>query len=108
MFSQQYFVKAKFDDLRIETAAARKEVPEKSLGDACEDLEVVKIFLKDSLVKNKAAYKDLYYEYFSKEGAPIQGNRVYTWDPWDLPLGFDKIFKQTKDAANQEIKGFRL
>ncbi|KAJ9054355.1 hypothetical protein DSO57_1015563 [Entomophthora muscae] len=107
MSSLLFFERAKFGVLSVETAAARKEVPTSSLEEAWASLEVSKISPEESLVEVKAAFEELYSNYFSKEGTPAQGNRVYAWDSWNLLLGFDEILQQMKDRANREVEALR-
>ncbi|KAJ9059237.1 hypothetical protein DSO57_1004549 [Entomophthora muscae] len=52
----------------------RKEFPEGSLEEAWESLEVAKNLPKGLLVEVKAAFEELYSDYFAKEGTPVQGN----------------------------------
>ncbi|KAJ9048628.1 hypothetical protein DSO57_1033039 [Entomophthora muscae] len=99
--------RAKFRVICVETAAARKEVPTSTLEEAWASLEVSKVAPEESLVEVKAAFEELYTNYFSKEGTPAQGNIIYAWDSWNLLLGFDKILQQVKDRANCEIEALR-
>ncbi|KAJ9069225.1 hypothetical protein DSO57_1020669 [Entomophthora muscae] len=101
------FERAKFGVLCVETAAARKEVPTSLLEEAWASLEVTKTVPEESLVEVKAVFKELYSDYFAKEGTPAQGNQIYVWDPWNLLVGWDKILQQVKAKANFEIEALR-
>ncbi|KAJ9069299.1 hypothetical protein DSO57_1019862 [Entomophthora muscae] len=107
MSSLLNFERAKFGVLCVETAAARKEVPISLLEEAWESLEVTKTVPEESLVEVKALFKELYSNYFAKEGTPAQGNKIYVWDSWNLLVGWDKILKQVKAKANCEIQALR-
>ncbi|KAJ9068166.1 hypothetical protein DSO57_1031369 [Entomophthora muscae] len=101
------FERAKFGVLRVKTAAARKEVPTSTLEEAWNSLEVTKTIPAESLVEVKAAFKELYSNYFAKEGTPAQGNQIYAWDAWNLLVGWDKILQQVKEMANCEIEALK-
>ncbi|KAJ9090440.1 hypothetical protein DSO57_1002746 [Entomophthora muscae] len=107
MSSLLKFESAKFGVLCVETAAARKEVPTSSLKEAWAILEVTKTVPAESLVEVKAAFEELYSNYFAKEGTPAQGNRIYAWDAWNLLVGWDEILQQVKELANHEIEALR-
>ncbi|KAJ9072654.1 hypothetical protein DSO57_1025094 [Entomophthora muscae] len=62
------FERAKFGVLHVETAAARKEIPTSLLEQAWASLEVTKTVPEESLVEVKAAFEELYSDYFAKEG----------------------------------------
>ncbi|KAJ9072673.1 hypothetical protein DSO57_1024927 [Entomophthora muscae] len=98
------FERAKFGVLCVETAAARKEVPTSTLEEAWTSLEVTKTVPAESLVEVKAAFEELYSNYFAKEGTPIQGNQIYAWN---LLVGWDEILQQVKEMANWEIEVLR-
>ncbi|KAJ9056785.1 hypothetical protein DSO57_1029504 [Entomophthora muscae] len=100
-------MRAKFGVLCAETTAARKEVPTSTLEEAWNSLEVTKTVPAESLVEVKAAFKELYSNYFAKEGTPVQGNQIYAWDAWNLLIGWDKILQQVKEMANCEIEALR-
>ncbi|KAJ9087541.1 hypothetical protein DSO57_1032185, partial [Entomophthora muscae] len=97
----------KFGVLCVEAASARKEIPTRLLEEAWASLEVSKIAPEDSLIEVKAAFEELYSDYFAREGTPAQGNQVYAWDSWNLLLGFDEILQQLKDRTNCEVKALR-
>ncbi|KAJ9059226.1 hypothetical protein DSO57_1004540 [Entomophthora muscae] len=107
MSSLLIFERAKFGVLCVETAAARKEVPTSLLEEAWASLEVTKTVLEEFLVEVKAAFKELYSDYFAKEGTPTQGNQIYEWDSWNLLVGWEKILQQVKAKANFEIEALR-
>ncbi|KAJ9077254.1 hypothetical protein DSO57_1018486 [Entomophthora muscae] len=107
MSSLLNFERAKFGVLYVETAAARKEVPTSLLEEAWASLEVTTTVPKESLVEVKAAFEELYSNYFAKEGTPAQGNQIYAWDSWNLLVGWDKILQQVKAKANCEIEALR-
>ncbi|KAJ9084618.1 hypothetical protein DSO57_1022589 [Entomophthora muscae] len=71
------FERANFGVLCVETAAAIKEVPTSTLEEAWTSLEVTKTVPARSLVEVKAAFEELYSNYFAKEGTPAQGNQIY-------------------------------
>ncbi|KAJ9067746.1 hypothetical protein DSO57_1036049 [Entomophthora muscae] len=98
------FERAKFGVLCVETAAARKEVPTSTLEEAWTSLEVTKTVPAKSLVEVKAVFKELYSNYFAKEGTPAQGNQIYAWN---LLVGWDEILQQVKEMANCEIEALR-
>ncbi|KAJ9072594.1 hypothetical protein DSO57_1025974 [Entomophthora muscae] len=98
------FERAKFGVLCVETAAARKEVPTSTLEEAWTSLEVTKTVPAESLVEVKAAFEELYSNYFAKEGTPVQGNQIYAWN---LLVGWDEILQQVKEMANCEIEALR-
>ncbi|KAJ9090618.1 hypothetical protein DSO57_1000469 [Entomophthora muscae] len=91
----------------METAATRKEVPTSSLEEAWESLEVTKTVPEESLVEVKAAFKELYSNYFAKEGTHAKGNQIYAWDFWNLLVGWDKILQQVKAKENCKIEALR-
>ncbi|KAJ9070770.1 hypothetical protein DSO57_1004020 [Entomophthora muscae] len=101
------FERAKFGVLCVETAAARKEVPTSTLEEAWTSLEVTKTVPAKSLVEVKAAFEELYSNYFAKEGTPAHGNQIYAWDAWNLLVGWDEILQQVKEMANCEIEALR-
>ncbi|KAJ9072631.1 hypothetical protein DSO57_1025445 [Entomophthora muscae] len=101
------FERAKFGVLHVETAAARKEVPNSTLEEAWTSLEVTKTVPAKSLVEVKAVFKDLYSDYFEKEGTPVQGNQIYAWDAWNLLVRWNEILQQVKEMANREIEALR-
>ncbi|KAJ9067993.1 hypothetical protein DSO57_1033256 [Entomophthora muscae] len=101
------FERAKFGVLCVETAAARKEVPTSTLEEAWTSLEVTKTVPAESLVEVKAVFKELYSNYFAKEGTPVQGNQIYAWDAWNLLVGWDEILQQVKEMVNCEIEALR-
>ncbi|KAJ9072263.1 hypothetical protein DSO57_1029420 [Entomophthora muscae] len=101
------FERAKFGVFCVETAAERKEVPTSTLEEAWTSLEVTKTVPAKSLVEVKAAFKELYSNYFAKEGTPAQGNQIYGWDAWNLLVGWDEILQQVKEMVNCEIKALR-
>ncbi|KAJ9078698.1 hypothetical protein DSO57_1003969 [Entomophthora muscae] len=101
------FERAKFGVLCVETAAARKEVPTSLLEEAWASLEVTKTVPEESLVEVKAAFKELYSNYFAKEGTPAQGKQIYVWDSWNLLVGWDKVLQQVKSKVNREIEALR-
>ncbi|KAJ9052496.1 hypothetical protein DSO57_1033569 [Entomophthora muscae] len=107
MLSLLKFERAKFGVFHVETAAARKEVPTSSLDEAWTSLEVTKTVPAESLVEAKAVFKELYSNYFAKEGTPTQGNQIYAWDAWNLLVGWDEILQQVKEMANCEIEALR-
>ncbi|KAJ9081597.1 hypothetical protein DSO57_1012927 [Entomophthora muscae] len=107
MSSLLLFERAKFGVLCVETAAARKEVPTSLLEEAWESLEVSKIAPEESSIEVKAAFEELYSNYFAKEGTPAQGNKIYAWDSWNLLVEWDKILQQVKAKANCEIEALR-
>ncbi|KAJ9078570.1 hypothetical protein DSO57_1005413 [Entomophthora muscae] len=107
MSSLLNFERAIFGVLCVETAAARKEVPTSLLEEAWESLEITKTVPEESLVELKAAFEELYYNYFAKEGTHAQGNQIYVWDSWSLLVGWDKILQQVKAKENCEIKALR-
>ncbi|KAJ9085013.1 hypothetical protein DSO57_1018297 [Entomophthora muscae] len=91
----------------METAAARKEVPTSLLEEAWASLKVTKTVPEETLVEVKAAFEELYSNYFEKEGTPVEGNQIYAWDSWNLLVGLDKILQQVKAMTNQEIEALR-
>ncbi|KAJ9061711.1 hypothetical protein DSO57_1017963 [Entomophthora muscae] len=101
------FERAKFGVLCVETAATRKEVPTSTLEEAWTSLEVTKTVPAKSLVEVKAEFEELYSNYFAKEGTPIQGNQIYSWDAWNLLVGWDEILQQVKEMVNCEIEALR-
>ncbi|KAJ9062683.1 hypothetical protein DSO57_1008135 [Entomophthora muscae] len=101
------FGRAKFGVLCVEAAAARKEVPTSLLEEAWASLEGSKIAPEESLVEVKAAFEELYSDYFARKGTLAQGNQVYAWDSWNLLLGFNEILQQVKDRANCEVEALR-
>ncbi|KAJ9078411.1 hypothetical protein DSO57_1006825 [Entomophthora muscae] len=102
------FERAKFGVLCVETASAtRKEVPTSTLEEAWTSLEVTKTVPAESLVEVKAAFEELYSNYFAKEGTPVQGNQIYAWDAWNLLVGWDEILQQVKERVNCEIEALR-
>ncbi|KAJ9066390.1 hypothetical protein DSO57_1009918 [Entomophthora muscae] len=101
------FERAKFGVLCVETAAARKEAPTSTLEEAWTSLEVTKTVPAKSLVEVKAAFKELYSDYFANEGTPAQGNQIYAWDAWNLLIGWDEILQQVIVIANCEIEALR-
>ncbi|KAJ9083557.1 hypothetical protein DSO57_1033602 [Entomophthora muscae] len=107
MSSLLNFERTKFGVLCVETNAARKEVPTTLLDEAWASLEVTKTVPAKSLVEVKAAFEELYSNYFAKEGTPVQGNRIYAWDAWNLLVGWDEILQQVKEMANCGIEALR-
>ncbi|KAJ9071166.1 hypothetical protein DSO57_1000171 [Entomophthora muscae] len=107
MSSLLSFEREKFGVIFVETEAARKEVPTGSLKETWASLEVSKIAPEESLVEVKAAFEELYSNYFAKERTPAQGNQVYSWYSWNLLLGFNEILQQVKAMANCEIEALR-
>ncbi|KAJ9054576.1 hypothetical protein DSO57_1012856 [Entomophthora muscae] len=101
------FERAKFGVLCVETAAERKEVPTSTLEEAWTSLEVTQTVPEESLVEVKAVFKELYSNYFAKEGTPTQGNQIYAWDAWNLLVGWDEILKPVKEMVNCEIEVLR-
>ncbi|KAJ9089793.1 hypothetical protein DSO57_1009293 [Entomophthora muscae] len=101
------FKRAKFGVLCVETAAAIKEVPTSTLKEVWNSLEVTKTIPAGSLVEVKIAFKELYSNYFAKEGTPIQGNHIYGWDAWNLLVGWDEILQQVNEMTNREIEALR-
>ncbi|KAJ9048286.1 hypothetical protein DSO57_1036612 [Entomophthora muscae] len=101
------FERAKFGVLCVEITAAKKEVPTSTLEEAWTSLEVTKTVPAKSLVEVKAAFKELYSDYFAKEGTPAQGSQIYAWDAWSLLVGWDEILQQVKDILNCEIEALR-
>ncbi|KAJ9082358.1 hypothetical protein DSO57_1005223 [Entomophthora muscae] len=101
------FERAKFGVLCVKTAAARKEVPTSTLEEAWTSLEVTKAVPAKSLVEVKAAFEELYFNYFAKEGTHVQGSPIYAWDAWNLLVGWDEILQQVKEMANCEIEALR-
>ncbi|KAJ9063061.1 hypothetical protein DSO57_1003992 [Entomophthora muscae] len=76
MSSLLLFERAKFGVLCVKAAAAeRKEVPTSLLEEAWASLEVSKIAPEEYLVEVKAAFEELYSNYFSREGTLAQGNQ---------------------------------
>ncbi|KAJ9066244.1 hypothetical protein DSO57_1011571 [Entomophthora muscae] len=63
------------------------KVPKILLEEAWASLEVTKTVPEESLVEVKAAFEELYSNYFAKEGTPAQGNQIYAWDTWNLLVG---------------------
>ncbi|KAJ9070958.1 hypothetical protein DSO57_1002174 [Entomophthora muscae] len=98
------FGRAKFGVLCVETAATRKEVPASTSEEAWTSLEVTRTVPAKSLVEVKAAFKELYSDYFAKEGTPAQGNQIYAWN---LLVGWDEILQQVKEMANCGIEALR-
>ncbi|KAJ9065946.1 hypothetical protein DSO57_1014566 [Entomophthora muscae] len=107
MSSLLSFEKAKFGILCVKAAALRKDVPTSSIEESWSSLEVTKTAPEESLVEVKAAFEELYSNYFTKEEIPAQGKRIYAWDSWNLLLGFNDILQQVKDRANCEIEALR-
>ncbi|KAJ9069970.1 hypothetical protein DSO57_1013261 [Entomophthora muscae] len=101
------FERAKFGVLCVETAAARKEVPTSTLEEAWTSLEATKTVPAKSLVEVKAAFEELYFNYFAKEGTPAQGNQIYAWDAWNLLVGWNEILQQVKEMENCKIEALR-
>ncbi|KAJ9074450.1 hypothetical protein DSO57_1006100 [Entomophthora muscae] len=108
MSSLLSFEREKFIVLCVETAAAKKEVPTSLLEETWASLEVSKVAPEEILVEVKAAFKELYSNYFDKEETPAKRNRIYAWDSWNLLLGKGQSKHEVEALRNREEKSVKI